>query len=454
MLKPALPRVAARARAPRASLRSRRGLRGLVLSGAVLAALAAPSIASAAANPLTFDYDNSTAITAYARPTGAVVVGRNFFNPALVDQIQNGGGEVYQYVDVIDGWWTTWNATGEQAALYGGSQMNPNWLMSPRRSNWPGTYMTDMRPGSPWILHAVDHIKQWFPTTHAKGLFLDVVGERLWTSSWDAMSATEKSDWAAGNRDFVHRLRVALGPNVILVANNTWPTGNTELNGLTVEHHSSSEAGFWAGMTGRADWFKPIRNMVISNGSTEARAWATVPGVTHVSPQSTYGQPVAPLLAFSPLPGTSGTTPTPTPDPTPTPAPSPHPRPPRTRTRRPPRLRRRVLDRAALGQPAPQPLVRGRRPAGARPGHAQRDLSQRRARRAKAAQATLNGSGASFTLGDFPGRVSAGRRREVRRPRLGQGRLQLASASRSPSTCVSAALRARRCSRSAASPRP
>ena len=284
----------------RAQIRAR--VRALALA-AVVAALAAPALAQGAANPLTFDYSNSTAITAYARPTGAVVVGRNFFNPAVVDQVQAGGGEVYQYVDVIDGWFTNWTATGEQAALYGGAQQNPAWLMSPRRSNWANTYMTDMRPGSPWILHAVEHLKQWFPTTHAKGIFLDVVGERLWTGSWDGMSAQEKADWAAGNRDFVHRLRVALGPSVILVANNAWTKGNPDLNGITIEHHAFSTAPGWAAQTGRSDWFKPVRNMVIANSTYEAGRWATVPGVTHVSAQADYGGPAAPVLPFSLLPG-------------------------------------------------------------------------------------------------------------------------------------------------------
>ncbi len=308
----------------RAQIRSR--ARALSLA-ATVALLATPSLAGAAANPLTFDYDNSTAITAYARPTGAVVVGRNFFNPALVDRIQAGGGEVYQYVDVIDGWWASYNATGDQAALYGGSKQNPSWLWSPRRSNWPGTYITDMRPGSPWILHAVDHIRKWFPTTHAKGIFLDVVGERMWTGAWSGMSASERTTWSAGNRDFVHRLRVALGPKVILVANNSWSAGNSELNGVTVEHHPYSSATYWSGQLGRSDWFKPTRNMVIANSTYEAGRWAGVPGVTHVSAQSSYGAPAAPILPFSQLPTSSPNELAPgpgdSPDPVTPPAPAP-----------------------------------------------------------------------------------------------------------------------------------
>ncbi|MBJ7456574.1 MAG: hypothetical protein JHC74_10995, partial [Thermoleophilia bacterium] len=294
-----------------------------MISGAIVAALAAPAMASAAANPLTFDYDNSNAITAYAKPTGAVVVGRSFTNTALIDQIQAGGGEVYQYVNVIDSWWTNYTATGDQAALYGGPRTNPAFLWKPSRSNWPGTYLTDMRPGSPWILHAVDHLKKWFPTTHAKGIFLDVVGERLWSSAWSSMSATEKAAWTAGNRDFVRRLRAALGPKVILVANNMWQNGNPDLNGVTIEHHPFSAAVHWSAVTGRSDWFRPVRNMVIANSTSEAVRWATVPGVTHVSAQSSYGGPAAPILPFSLLPGAGSNGPLPTPTPTPTPTPPP-----------------------------------------------------------------------------------------------------------------------------------
>lgn len=273
------------------------------LAGLALAALALPEAALPAANPVTFNYSNSTNLAAYARPTGAVVVGRNFFNPALVDQIQAGGGEVYLYVNVIDGFWTSSSATGDQAALYGGAHTDPAYLMKPTRSNWPGTPLTDMRPGSPWVLHAVDHISRWFPTTHAKGLFLDVVGERLWSDAWGQMSADEKAVWAAGNRDFVHRLRVALGPRAILIANNVWTQGNPDLNGITIEHHPVSSAPSWAGMLNRTDWAIPARHIVIATSTADAHAWAKIPGVTHVTAQSSYGGPADPLLPFSMLPG-------------------------------------------------------------------------------------------------------------------------------------------------------
>lgn len=277
--------------------------------GASLAALAVPALANAAANPLTLDYSNSTDIGAYARPTGAVIVGRNFFNPGVVDRIQNGGGEVYQYINPVEGYWTNQTATGEQAALYGGGQTNPAYLMKPAVYNYPDVPMTDMRPGSPWILHAVDHLKQWFPTTHAKGLFLDEVGERLYTSAWDSLNASQQAAWSAGNRDLVHRLRAALGPNVIIVANNIWETGNPELNGIMVEHHPFSENARWASMLQRSDWFKPTRNMVIGTSTSEALSWAGRPGVTHVSAQSDYDGPAPPIVGFSALPGVSGVVP-------------------------------------------------------------------------------------------------------------------------------------------------
>ena len=280
--------------------------RRYAIAGAAVAALAAPAAANAAANPFTLDYSNSTSITAYAHPTGAVVVGRNFVNPSVVNRVQAGGGEVYQYINYVEGYFENSSATGDQAGLYGGGQNNPAYLMKPTRYNWPGTPMMDLRPGSPWVLHAVEHTRQWFPTTHAKGLFLDVIGDRLWTGAWDSMSSSERTAWAAGARDLIHRLRVALGPNVIIVANNIWENGNPDLNGIVVEHHPYSENARWAGMLQRSDWTKPVRNLVIANSTGEATQWAGRPGVTHVSAQGDYGGPAAPVIGFSPLPGVSG----------------------------------------------------------------------------------------------------------------------------------------------------
>lgn len=285
---------------------ARRRISATAAIGTVLATFAVPAVASAAANPLTFNYSNSTDILDYAHPTGAVVVGRGFKNPALVDKIQNGGGEVYQYVNVVEAYWVDQTASGDQAALYGGAKNNPDFLMKPTRFNWPELPMTDMRPGSPWVLHAVQHIRTWFPTTHAKGIFLDVIGDRLWTSAWDSMSSSEQAAWTAGSKDFVARLRAALGPNVLIVANNIWEKGNPNLNGIVIEHHPVSNQARWVTMTGRSDWTKPVRNMVIANSTGEVSGWAKVAGVTHISAQSSYGSPADPLLPFSPLPGVSG----------------------------------------------------------------------------------------------------------------------------------------------------
>jgi hypothetical protein len=251
---------------------------------------------------MTFDYGNSSDMSAYAHPGGMVVVGRNFTDTAAIDRMQAGGGEVLMYVDVVDGLPDRTTATGDQAALYGGAHMDPAYMWSPRRYNWQDWPMADMRPGSPWILHAVSVIQGWFPRTHANGLFLDVVGARLWTSAWSQMSTDERQAWTAGNADFVHRLRQAL-PGAILVANNVWSGGNPDLNGICVEHHPMSDAPYWSGMTGRGDWHQPTRNIAIATSVAEAQAWAGVAGVTHVTAQVDYGPMVAPVLPFSAIPG-------------------------------------------------------------------------------------------------------------------------------------------------------
>jgi len=301
---------------------ARRRLRTLLAAGAAAFALAVPAPASAAANPMTFDYGNSSALSAYAKPTGMVVVGRNFADTAAIDRVQAGGGEVLMYVDLVEG--PGFNVSGDQADLYGGARLPAQYTWSPLRYNFSNYPMTDMRPGSAWIQHVVDYMKDWFPTTHAKGLFLDVMGVRLWSGAWNAMSQSERDAWTAGNYDLIHRLRAALGPNVILVANNGWPSGNPDLNGICIEHQPYSEASYWSGQTGRADWTKPVRNIAIASSTADASKWAGVKGITHVSAQSTYDAVASPLLPFSQLP----TTTTPTPDPAPAPTPDPTPAPP------------------------------------------------------------------------------------------------------------------------------
>jgi hypothetical protein len=297
----------------------------LALAGASAAlALAVPALAGAAANPMTFDYGNSSALSTYAKATGMVVVGRNFADTAAIDRVQAGGGEVLMYVDLVEGPGST--VSGDQADLYGGQRLPAAYTWSPLRYNFSNYPMTDMRPGSAWIQHVVEYMKAWFPTTHAKGLFLDVMGVRLWSGAWSAMSQSERDAWTAGNYDLVHRLRAALGPNVILVANNGWPQGNPDLNGICIEHHSYSEASYWSGQTGRADWTTPVRNIAIATSTADVSRWAGVKGITHVSAQSTYDAVASPLLPFSPLPTTSGDV-TPTPEPAPAPAPEPTPTP-------------------------------------------------------------------------------------------------------------------------------
>ena len=295
---------------------ARRRLRTLLAAGAAALALAVPALASAGtANPMTFDYGNSSALSAYAKPTGMVVVGRNFADTAAIDRVQAGGGEVLMYVDLVEG--PGFNVSGDQADLYGGARLPAQYTWSPLRYNYSNYPMTDMRPGSAWIQHVVDYMKDWFPTTHAKGLFLDVMGVRLWSGAWNAMSQSERDAWTAGNYDLIHRLRAALGPNVILVANNSWPSGNPDLNGICIEHHAYSEASYWSEQTGRADWTKPVRNIAIASSTADASKWAGVKGITHVSAQSTYMAVASPLLPFSQLPTTGTTTPTPAPAPTP-----------------------------------------------------------------------------------------------------------------------------------------
>ena len=146
------------------------------------------------------------------------------------------------------------------------------------------------------------------------GVFLDVVGGQLWTSlaNWNSWSQSEKNAWTDGNIDLVKRLdakRRAINPFFIIVNNNVWSRngdtraagGERYVDGIGLEHHKASSAWHkrYAGRT-----FSNLgqrRVIVIANSTSDALLWAKVPGVTHVSNQTSaqYKYPNIPVLPFS-----------------------------------------------------------------------------------------------------------------------------------------------------------
>jgi hypothetical protein len=270
-----------------------------------------------AANPFGIAFKYETNVPLYGKPTGLVIAGRcNRYEPEFA-AVRAKGGEVLAYLNAAS------RPDQRVCALDQTFYMNnygavPLWPFPSygQRSIFANTHMTDMRPGSAWILHVVSYIEKLMRENKVDGVFLDVVGARPWgISNWTSWSLAEKNAWTDGCIDLVRRLdakRRAINPNFLIVNNNIWTrasgdtrgnAGEKYVDGVMIEHP--------AGVTKyHSEYLKrPFsnlghkRNLIMARNATEARAWAVVPNVTHVSPQSNaeYANPTVPVVGFKAL---------------------------------------------------------------------------------------------------------------------------------------------------------
>jgi hypothetical protein len=269
-----------------------------------------------AANPLGIAFNNVTNVPLYGKPTGMLIAGRcNRYNAAFAAARQK-GAEVLAYINPVT------RPDHDVCALDTKFYMNdlgqvPLWPYPTygQRSPWANTRMTDMRAGSEWIRYVVTFVEGLMREGKVDGVFLDTVGVRPWSSlaEWNSWPQSEKNAYAAGNVDLVRRLdarRRAIKPNFIIVSNNVWEYGTTRaldgeryIDGVALEHpkplspwHVKYAARPFGNLGHR-------RVLVIANTRADAQAWAKVPGVTHVSDQTSaqYRNPNPPAVSFKAL---------------------------------------------------------------------------------------------------------------------------------------------------------
>ncbi len=270
-----------------------------------------------AVNPLGIAFQNTKNVSLYGQPTGMLIAGRcNRNDPAFADARRH-GAEVLLYISATE------RPDKRVCALDNELYMNdparvPLWPY-PRegeRVSYPKTHMTDMRPGSPWILHVVDYVEQLMRDGQFDGVFLDSLGARPWNklADWDDWPQQEKDAWTDGAVDLVRRIderRRAIDRNFIVVSNGFWDRGDSRgqageryVDGVMLEHSKAGskwheqQAGRSFGDLGHR------RVLVIASGHEAAQTWAKVKGVTHVSDQTGPGQyehPTEPPVPFHPL---------------------------------------------------------------------------------------------------------------------------------------------------------
>jgi hypothetical protein len=173
--------------------------------------------------------------------------------------------------------------------------------------------MADIRKGSKWSNYVVSYVEKLMRERKVDGVFLDVVGARPWgTANWTGWSKTEKDAWTNGMVDLVRRIdakRRAINPNFLLLNNNVWDRGDGSslgypaekyVDGIILEHppgvtsyHSKYVKRTFSNLGHR-------RVVVIARSTSEAKAWAAVGGVTHVSNQTSshYKYPTVPPISF------------------------------------------------------------------------------------------------------------------------------------------------------------
>lgn len=274
--------------------------------------------ASAGANPMGTAFKSTTNAQLYAKPTGMLITGRCNQNNTAFKDARAKGAEVLQYLAPMERPDKASCALDEQFYMGDVSKV-PLWpypTSNPgSRIKWPGMKMTDMRPGSKWILYVVSYVEKLMREGKVDGVFLDSIGARPWSalSAWDSWSQVEKDAWTAGNVDLVKRLdakRRAINPFFIIVNNNVWDRGDKNLigfggekfvDGVMIEHPKVGSA-WHQKYAGKA--FSNLgqrRVLIMANTQEEARTWAKVPGVTHVSGQtsSQYGYPLVPAVPFT-----------------------------------------------------------------------------------------------------------------------------------------------------------
>jgi hypothetical protein len=272
--------------------------------------------AAQAANPLGIAYSSTTNVSLYAKPTGALVTGRCNRYASAFASARSKGAEVLAYINAFE------RPDNYICALDKAFYMNnygavPLWPYPSygQRYAWPGMNLTDMRAGSKWILWVVSYVEKLMRERKVDGVWLDGIGARPWGySNWTNWSSAEKTAWTNGNIDLVRRLdakRRAINPNFLIISNNVWGVsvpntnalaGEKYVDGIALEHPTLYLTPYHKAQVGHA--FSNLghrRVYVIARSTAEARDWAAVKGVTHVSNQITYKYPTSPVVSFKAL---------------------------------------------------------------------------------------------------------------------------------------------------------
>ena len=267
-------------------------------------------------NPTGFAYDNSILnVPAYGNPTGLLIAGPCNYSFTNFQNARAGGAEVLVYLNAVD--YPDGTPPVCIQGLYQGSGNLWPFPTYGQRVNWSNHHIADIRVGSAWADHVVDYIEQLINAGLVDGVFLDVLGSRLWSTAadWPSWPQAEKDEYTSGANDLVRRidaLRRSIDPNFIVVNNNNWDRGSETdplnhvgeqyVDGVCIENHFATEQ-FQVDYVARPFGNLGHRRVIaIGKNSADAQAWKDVQGITHVAdPNGDYVNASPPPIPFNRL---------------------------------------------------------------------------------------------------------------------------------------------------------
>ena len=292
------------------------GLRKLLLVS--MAGFAAPLAANAAntykVNPFAVSYNSTYNVSRYGNPGGLLVAGDCNRKSSAFATARANGAEILAYLNPVSVPDSPHCALSEEFYM-GDVRDVPLWPYPARgrRSHYPNTHLADLRKNSAWSNYVVNYVALLMRENKVDGVFLDVLGARLWTTraNWDSWPQWEKNAYTDGAVDLVRRIyakRNAINPNFIIVNNSVWDRGDSRgfageryVDGVSREHpdyNSEFQRNYVRKSFGDR---RHRRVIVIAHNTTDAARWKTVQGVTHVAAQESYGQATVPPVAFNRL---------------------------------------------------------------------------------------------------------------------------------------------------------
>lgn len=286
-------------------------------------------------NPTGLAYQSVAGVPPYGQKSGMLITGRiNRYDPAF--QLARAAGcEVLAYFDLMERPDAGHTLGGIDDQFYYGNPANvplwpylahgtiiPGQAAGAQRINLNTLHMTDMTVGSAWVTYAVNYIADVMASGLFDGVFLDVVGARLFSTgatgaNWGLIGSggdwteAEMQAWTAGciaAVDLLDTFRRQINPQLIMINNNLWDSQDLSNNGFLGEQYvdgvcmeNPTTSAYHMNYAGKLTFSNlgHRRFMVIST-PTNLATWQGTFGVTNISTQSSYNNPNTPPIPFAP----------------------------------------------------------------------------------------------------------------------------------------------------------